>query len=364
MARFRAADLHVETKPDLTPVSEADRLVESTLRARIEQRTARRGRARRGGGRRRVWLDHRPDRRHAELHARDPHLGDADRLRGSRRRRLGARARPPLVGGARPGRVRERRADPRLARSSASRTRRFSTCSTGRYRRARGARGTSAASATSGRTCSSPRAPPSWPSTRLGLAVWDSAPLGDHPRGGGRTLRDPVSWNGLARRQRAAADGGFVDRVAAETVELGREQVARARRPPGGGTTGSPSTATRSSSSARPVRELICLLQPRAQPAGEQQRVRLGPGDRELLHRLDLRPRGREAPTPAEPTAPGDVRDGDPVEELRELRVCTLAGRATRTSRRRAGRRRRRAAPAPARPRAAGRASGRTSAGR
>ena len=37
MARFRATDLHVETKPDLTPVSEADRLVESTLRARIEQ---------------------------------------------------------------------------------------------------------------------------------------------------------------------------------------------------------------------------------------------------------------------------------------------------------------------------------------
>jgi histidinol-phosphatase len=35
MARFRAADLEVETKPDLTPVSEADRLVESTLRARI-----------------------------------------------------------------------------------------------------------------------------------------------------------------------------------------------------------------------------------------------------------------------------------------------------------------------------------------
>jgi len=36
MARFRASDLKVETKPDLTPVSEADRLVESTLRARIE----------------------------------------------------------------------------------------------------------------------------------------------------------------------------------------------------------------------------------------------------------------------------------------------------------------------------------------
>ena len=37
MARFRAADLKVETKPDFTPVSEADRLVESTLRARIAQ---------------------------------------------------------------------------------------------------------------------------------------------------------------------------------------------------------------------------------------------------------------------------------------------------------------------------------------
>ena len=37
MARFRASDLKVETKPDLTPVSEADRLVESTLRGRIQQ---------------------------------------------------------------------------------------------------------------------------------------------------------------------------------------------------------------------------------------------------------------------------------------------------------------------------------------
>jgi histidinol-phosphatase len=35
LSRFRATDLRVETKPDLTPVSEADRLVESTLRERI-----------------------------------------------------------------------------------------------------------------------------------------------------------------------------------------------------------------------------------------------------------------------------------------------------------------------------------------
>jgi histidinol-phosphatase len=37
LARFRAADLRVETKPDLTPVSEADRAVETSLRARLAQ---------------------------------------------------------------------------------------------------------------------------------------------------------------------------------------------------------------------------------------------------------------------------------------------------------------------------------------
>ncbi len=36
MARFRAMDLRVETKPDMTPVSEADRRVEEVLRDRIE----------------------------------------------------------------------------------------------------------------------------------------------------------------------------------------------------------------------------------------------------------------------------------------------------------------------------------------
>ena len=36
MPRFRAHDLVVETKPDLTPVSEADRATEQVLRARIE----------------------------------------------------------------------------------------------------------------------------------------------------------------------------------------------------------------------------------------------------------------------------------------------------------------------------------------
>jgi histidinol-phosphatase len=35
LARFRAADLRVQTKPDLTPVSEADHAVEAALRARL-----------------------------------------------------------------------------------------------------------------------------------------------------------------------------------------------------------------------------------------------------------------------------------------------------------------------------------------
>ena len=35
LARFRAVDLGVETKPDLTPVSEADRAVEAALRSRL-----------------------------------------------------------------------------------------------------------------------------------------------------------------------------------------------------------------------------------------------------------------------------------------------------------------------------------------
>jgi histidinol-phosphatase len=35
LARFRAFDLRIETKPDLTPVSEADHAVETALRARL-----------------------------------------------------------------------------------------------------------------------------------------------------------------------------------------------------------------------------------------------------------------------------------------------------------------------------------------
>lgn len=38
LARFRAADLHVETKPDRTPVTEADRAVEEELRRLLAER--------------------------------------------------------------------------------------------------------------------------------------------------------------------------------------------------------------------------------------------------------------------------------------------------------------------------------------
>jgi histidinol-phosphatase len=37
LARYRAADLRVDTKPDLTPVTEADRAVEEALRRRLSQ---------------------------------------------------------------------------------------------------------------------------------------------------------------------------------------------------------------------------------------------------------------------------------------------------------------------------------------
>ena len=93
MARFRAADLHVETKPDLTPVSEADRLVESTLRGRIAQE--RPGEAvlgeEEGGEDTSGWiLDPIDGTRNYTRGI--PDLGDADRLRASASRVVSAPA--------------------------------------------------------------------------------------------------------------------------------------------------------------------------------------------------------------------------------------------------------------------------------
>ena len=40
LARFRAADLRVETKADLTPVTDADRAVERAIRERVARERA------------------------------------------------------------------------------------------------------------------------------------------------------------------------------------------------------------------------------------------------------------------------------------------------------------------------------------
>jgi histidinol-phosphatase len=57
--RFRASDLRVETKPDLTPVTEVDRAVESALRRRLAERRpddAVLGEEEGGGGGPAVWV--------------------------------------------------------------------------------------------------------------------------------------------------------------------------------------------------------------------------------------------------------------------------------------------------------------------
>ena len=121
IARFRALDLRVETKPDLTPVSEADRAAEEAIRDLVAASRRGRGRARRGvrrRRRRRRWIV-------------DPIDGTKNYVRGvpvwatllaleregevEVGARVGAGARPPLVGGARRRRVR------RTASAAASR---------------------------------------------------------------------------------------------------------------------------------------------------------------------------------------------------------------------------------------------------
>ena len=87
LPRFRALDLRVETKPDLTPVTDADRAVERALLGRIEAERPQDGVLGEEHGatqRDRPPLDPRPDRRHAQLRARDPAVGHADRARGGR----------------------------------------------------------------------------------------------------------------------------------------------------------------------------------------------------------------------------------------------------------------------------------------
>ena len=174
MQRYRALDLAVETKADLTPVTEADRAVEQALRGRIARE---RGEAVAGEefgveeADVRWWLDPIDG---TKQYARGlPDLGDADRARARRRdrrrRRVGARARSPLVGGARRRRVPRRLADPRLAASRDSRTRtsRRRACAASRSSPSlRTASPSRAPTPTSGSTSSSPRDGSRPPATR------------------------------------------------------------------------------------------------------------------------------------------------------------------------------------------------------
>ena len=82
-ARFGALDLRIDTKPDLTPVTDADRAVEADLReALARERPDDSVLGEEFGGTtdfQRTAMDHRPDRRHQELRARGAGVGQFDR---------------------------------------------------------------------------------------------------------------------------------------------------------------------------------------------------------------------------------------------------------------------------------------------
>ena len=116
MERFGALDLRVDTKPDLTPVTDADRSAETLLRDVARRRT---GPTTRSFGEEfggtaaflgRQWV-HRPDRRHQELRPRGAGVVHTDRA-PRRRRSDGRRGERPALGRrwwAGQGRARSRR---------------------------------------------------------------------------------------------------------------------------------------------------------------------------------------------------------------------------------------------------------------
>ena len=111
--RFGALDLHVETKPDLTPVTDADESAEELLRGLLADTSARRRgarrRVRRHSGFRGSAVGARSDRRHQELRPRRTRLVDAHRPAGRRRTRRSAwSARPRWAGGGGQARARAR----------------------------------------------------------------------------------------------------------------------------------------------------------------------------------------------------------------------------------------------------------------
>ena len=139
MARFRALDLRVESKPDLTPVSDADTAVERAIRALLAAHRPGDGLlgeeygAQPAGRPGRPALGDRPDRRHQELRPRRAGLGHPDRAAGGRpaggRAGLRAGAGPALVGGAGRGRVRRAGTGRRRAGSASPAVRRLADAS-------------------------------------------------------------------------------------------------------------------------------------------------------------------------------------------------------------------------------------------
>ena len=84
MGRFLANDLQVDTKPDLSPVTEADRAVDkhfaqpSPKRSRPIPWRARSMADCKAARSRRAVVDHRPHRRNEELRPRGAGVGDVD----------------------------------------------------------------------------------------------------------------------------------------------------------------------------------------------------------------------------------------------------------------------------------------------
>ena len=102
MARFGAADLVVEAKPDLTPVSDADRAVEQAIRARLAEVRADdavSGEEFGSTGAGRPAMGDRSDRRDEELRSQRAGMGDLDRAAGRRRARSSASCPRPRSGG-------------------------------------------------------------------------------------------------------------------------------------------------------------------------------------------------------------------------------------------------------------------------
>ena len=178
-ATSRPTQSDVEWKADHSPVTVADREAENaaprTLLGRLPAgRLSRRG-VRRHARHVRLSLDHRPDRRHAQLRPRHPDLGHAGRPgiqgRADRRRRRRAGPGPDVSRPARRRRLPRRPPHPRLRRRHAGRSRQLFYSSLSlvlkagprdRFPRPRRTdRDGSAASATSTASCWSPRDPAS-----------------------------------------------------------------------------------------------------------------------------------------------------------------------------------------------------------